>query len=458
MGNPADRRRPWPPRAIRACGIGALGLAAVLGGCVILEDTDEARVCRSIIPALTTDATAIRILTTQRLLAGRGVKLLYRTEQPESEPRLRSLACSFQVDPGIAAEPRHLVRVDTESGRLGDMRLHVLKRFWLERAGGAADPAPIINADRVPEIPRTAAVALQNLIAALPQMAVYALLATAYALIYGLVGRINLAFGDFATLGGYGAFLAVAATGGNGVLMALAAALLAAVWTTGLHGALAGRLVFRRVARQRAQVTLIASTGLALFIAEYVRIAQGPGMRWTPPMLNMPVGLARSDEFIVTATPMAAAAAAFALLAAAALLVAMRRSRFGRAWRACADDPLAAALMGLSPARMLLGTFVLASVMAGLGGAITTLYYGGVLHSGGLLIGLKALIAAILGGVGSVPGAFLGGLALGAAEALWSAVFPIELRDPAIYALLAIALAIRPGGFGGTPELEPQRR
>jgi branched-chain amino acid transport system permease protein len=135
----------------------------------------------------------------------------------------------------------------------------------------------------------------------------------------------------------------------------------------------------------------------------------------------------------------------------------MRRSRFGRAWRACADDPFAAALMGLSPSRVLFATFVLASLVAGLGGAITTLYYGGVTHSGGLLIGLKALIAAILGGVGSVRGAFVGGLALGAAEALWSAVFPIELRDPAIYGLLAIVLAIRPGGFGGAPELEPRR-
>lgn len=442
---------------LHTAGVIILLLAAALGGCALLEDPAEARLCRSIIPALDPDAIAVKILTTQRLTQSRGIKLLYRVDASASEPQLRSLACSFQPNRTGPAEADHLLRVETDHGVLSPMRLYVLKRFWLERAGGAADPAPIINADRVPEIPRAAAITLQNIFAALPQMAVYALLATAYALIYGLVGRINLAFGDFATLGGYGAFLAMAATTGGALPLALAAVVLAAVWTTAIHGALIGRFVFARVARQRGQVVLIASTGLALFIAEYIRIAQGPGIRWTPPMLNMPIGLARSEQFVVATTPMGIAVALLAFFVALALLVLMRRSRFGRAWRACADDPFAAALMGLSPDRILLGAFVLASVVAGLGGAITTLYYGGVTHSGGLLIGLKALIAAILGGVGSVPGAFLGGLALGAAEALWSAVFPIELRDPAIYGMLAIVLAIRPGGFSGAPELEPRR-
>jgi branched-chain amino acid transport system permease protein len=432
-------------------------LAAVLGGCILLEDADQARLCRSIIPALDPDAVSIRILSAQRLTEERGIRVLYLTEISASEPHLRTLTCSFEPNRSGATEPRHLVRVETDAGPLNHMRLHILKRFWLERAGGAIDPAPIINAERVPEIPRPAAITLQHLLAALPQMAVYALLATAYALIYGLVGRINLAFGDFATLGGYGALLAVAATGNSSLLIALLAAMAVAAWTTVSHGALIGRFVFAHVAYQRGQVALIASMGLALFIAEYIRIAQGAGMRWTPPMLNIPIGLARSEHFIVAATPMAIAVALITLIAATSLLMLMRRSRFGRAWRACADDPFAAALMGLSPSRVLFATFVLASLVAGLGGAITTLYYGGVTHSGGLLIGLKALIAAILGGVGSVRGAFVGGLALGAAEALWSAVFPIELRDPAIYGLLAIVLAIRPGGFGGAPELEPRR-
>jgi branched-subunit amino acid ABC-type transport system permease component len=202
---------------------------------------------------------------------------------------------------------------------------------------------------------------------------------------------------------------------------------------------------------------LIASTGLALFLAEYVRLAQGSGMRWTPPLFNAPVGLARAGEFVVTTTPMAVAVTAIALLAAGGVIMLVHRSRFGRAWRACADDPRAAELMGLNSASVLLRTFLLASLVAGLGGAVTTLYYGGVTYSSGLIVGLKALIAAILGGIGSVQGAFLGGLLLGAVEALWSALFPIELRDPVVFGLLAVVLALRPGGLKGTPELDPRR-
>jgi branched-subunit amino acid ABC-type transport system permease component len=289
-------------------------------------------------------------------------------------------------------------------------------------------------------------------------MAVYGLLAAAYALVYGLVGRINLAFGDFAVLGSFGALIGLVATSGGGTAVAgIAAAVGLAVWTATMHGAAIGRLVFFPVAAQRGQVALIASTGLALFIAEYVRIVQGSAMRWTPPFFNTPFGLARSGDFIVTVTPMGMATTFVALAAGGGLIVLMRRTRFGRYWRACADDPFAAALMGLSPSRVLLVTFAVASFIAGLGGAVTTLYYGGVTYSGGLIVGLKALIAAILGGIGSVPGAFAGGLALGCAEALWSSVFPIELRDAAIYVLLAIALVLRPAGLMGTPDIDMRR-
>jgi branched-subunit amino acid ABC-type transport system permease component len=299
---------------------------------------------------------------------------------------------------------------------------------------------------------------LQNIVAALPQASVYGLLAAAYALVYGLVGRINLAFGDFAVLGSFGALIGLVATSSGGTAVAgIVAALVLATWTATAHGAAIGRLVFFPVAAQPGQVALIASTGLALFLAEYARVAQGSTMRWTPPFFNAPFGLARSGDFVVTVTPMAMATTLVALTSGCMLVVLMRRSRFGRYWRACADDPFAAALMGLSPSRVLLVTFAVASFLAGLGGAVTTLYYGGVTYSGGLIVGLKALIAAILGGIGSVPGAFAGGLLLGAAEALWSSVFPIELRDPAIYMLLAIALVIRPGGLMGTPDIDTRR-
>lgn len=430
-----------------------------LGGCARVIDAEEARMCRSILPALNPSLAGLKILATHSLADGRGVKILYQIETEMNGVVPRSLACTFSADRTGALLPRHLEGVATESARLGPVRLYFLRRFWLEGVGTlAADPTPIVNADRVPQISWTAATTLQSLIAALPQMALYGLLASAYALVYGLIGRINLAFGDLSTLAGYGALLGLVAAGGIGAVgISLFAALAVALWVSATYGAFAARLVFAPIARQRGQVVLIASTGLAIFLSEYVRIAQGSGMRWAPPLFNTPFGVARSGDFVVSVTPMALAVTLIALLSAYCIISAMRRSRFGRAWRACADDPLAAELFGLSPSTVLLKAFLLASLMAGLGGAVTTLYYGGVTHSGGLLIGLKALIAAILGGIGSVHGAFLGGLLLGAAESLWSALFPIELRDPVIYAVLAIVLVLRPGGLQGTPELDPHR-
>jgi branched-chain amino acid transport system permease protein len=92
---------------------------------------------------------------------------------------------------------------------------------------------------------------------------------------------------------------------------------------------------------------------------------------------------------------------------------------------------------------------VAASACTALAGPLTTLHYGGVGFSGGQMTGLKALIAAVIGGIGSVPGALLGGVVLGLAETMWSALFAIETRDPAIFVLLCILLAVRPEGLLG---------
>jgi branched-subunit amino acid ABC-type transport system permease component len=139
------------------------------------------------------------------------------------------------------------------------------------------------------------------------------------------------------------------------------------------------------------------------------------------------------------------------------LLIAMRRTRFGRNWRAVADDPKAAALFGVSSRIVYNQTLALSCGLAGLAGTIITLYYGGIGFAGGTGLGIKALVGAIAGGIGSVPGAMLGGLLIGAIEALWSATLPIGNRDIVIYGLLAVLLALKPGGLFGFAGLTPRR-
>ncbi len=345
--------------------------------------------------------------------------------------------------------------IETEHGPFGPARLFLLKRHWLATSdGAAADPEPVANAARARAIPPAAAYPLQVLVAGAPQIGVYALLAAAYALIFGLLGRINLAFGDLAALGGFGALLGVAAAGGPGALLApIFVALLAGIWTAASFAAASARTVFEPLSRRQDgpadQAALIASAGLGLAVTELIRLAQGPGSKAAPPFLDHPIAIARAGDFIVTVTPMALAATWVAALATSLLLFGLRRSRFGRQWRAVADDPNAAALLGIDTRRLAVATFAIAGALAGLGGALTTLVTGGVSHGYGLLIGLKALLAAILGGTGSVAGAVAGAILIGSVEALWSAAFPIEHRDAAVMTALVLALVLRPGGLAG---------
>jgi branched-chain amino acid transport system permease protein len=428
-------------------------LTCLLSGCAGGIDAGQARTCRSVIPALNAADARFEILRTAALSSGEGVRIDYRARTAAGPSRAHFVECRFSSGSRASPDRGALLGVSTESGAMGELRLQLLQRFWLEAEGAAADPEPVPGASLTPELPRALAVGLQHALFALPSIAIYAMLAAAYSLVYGLVGRINLAFGELAAISGYAAFLGFASAGaGAGIGPALLLALVLALGAGVIYGVATGRLVFAPLMRQSGQRVLIGTIGLAIVLQEGLRLAQGSRLKWLQPMLNAPQAVARAGDFVVTVTPMALAAAALCLLAAAALLALMRWTRFGRAWRACADDALAAQLFGIDRGRVLIQTFALASALAGLAGYVMTVYYGTLGYAGGMVLGLKALLAAVAGGIGSVPGAFLGGLLLGGTEALWSALFPIEFRELAIFTLLVVLLVVRPSGLFGFAE------
>ena len=237
----------------------------------------------------------------------------------------------------------------------------------------------------------------------------------------------------------------------------LVGALLFALVAAATHGDFMARFVFVPLVNRPGQAVLVASVGLAVAGMEYIRIAQGDSSRWVAPLLNTPVMVARSGDFLVTMTESAFFTTCLALTAALALVVLMRFSAFGRRWRACADEPQAAALFGIDPQQVLIRAFAITSVLAGLAGFIMSIHYGGIGFSGGLGIGLKALIAAIAGGIGSVGGAMLGAVVIGGFEALWSSVLPLEHANMAVYSLLVVLLVLRPGGLFGFADGNPRR-
>lgn len=425
--------------------------AAMLAGCSPALETDQARLCRMTLPALMPEAARIAIVAQRPDADGRGLSVAFTARTPGEEPRDHLAACRFR-EPGRPNESRDLVSVTLDGRSISEARLYVLIRYWLATPEGrAADPAPLGDVSALPLVPHPLAYGLQMALDGLPLAAIYGLLAAAYSLIYGLIGRINFAFGEMAAAGGYAAAIAALAMVGwpPAPLLTVAFALAAAV--AAAWGFAAARAVFIPLRHARGQQVLVATVGLALFLRELLRLAQGD-RSWMSPELNQPFALARGGDFVTVATPMAFLSSAVALAAGLGLVIVFRYSRIGREWRAYADDPLAAELMGVSPAAITARAFALSGALAGLAGATMTAAFGAVGYGLSATLTLKALAAAIVGGIGSLPGAFLGGLIVGAAETGWSALFPIDYRDIAVYALLTIFIALRPSGLLGQRE------
>jgi branched-chain amino acid transport system permease protein len=437
----------------------AVLLPLLLAACGRATDSEQLRFCRLILPVLHPDGTEIREIRVGPATGSRaGVRIDYAAREPRAASKAHFVACGFGGTT-FERDRLDLVAVETDEGALGEARLLYLKRFWLseaEREGVTATPP-----ERLPELSAATAYALQQLLNAIALAAVYALLATAYSLIYGLVGRINLAFGEIAVLGAYGAIGGVAAAVALGIgdaITGLALAFVLAAAISAGWSVLVGRMVVEPLhARHRlGQPILIATAAVALSIQEFLRISQGARERWTPPAFNQPIALARAQDFVVTVTPMQILVACLGLGAAGGVLVLLGRTRFGRAWRAFADDPGTAAMFGVDGRRLLASTFLLAGLLAGLSGWIVAAYYGNISFSMGAMLGLKALVAAVVGGIGSVPGAFLGGLCVALIEAAWSAYFEITARDIVVFSLLIVVFVLRPGGLLGFAGPKPR--
>ena len=433
-------------------------LAAALGGCAPRPDADQVRLCRLAFVALADRDATLTIESQTPVAAAPGdtaVRILASQHGVDGGTQTRTLECRFASGGDPLATLRG-VRLDRDS--LSGPALFFLKRFWLAtQDADAADPQPVLVSRAAPAVPLAVAHGLQAGVAALPGIAIYGLLAAAYALVYGLIGRLNLAFGATAAVGGAASLAGLGLMGSTTMAGMVAVAIVAALWAGALHGFAIARWVFLPLGRATGQQGLVATVGLAFVLEEYLRIAQGPTSPWVTPLRAAPMGIAVADGFVVTLTPLSLAVTATFAAGAALLLALMRGTQFGRNWRAMADDPAAAALLGVDPARLLSVTVALASALAAAAGAITVLIYGNFGAAFGAILGLKALLAAVVGGIGSVPGALLGALTIAVAEAAWSVFFPIEYRDLALFIALSGLLIARPGGLLGFGDLAPRR-
>jgi branched-chain amino acid transport system permease protein len=286
----------------------------------------------------------------------------------------------------------------------------------------------------------------------------YALLAVAFTLIYGITRFINLAFGDLYMIGAFttyiGYVLAVV-SGANFTVLPIIAIGCFVVASAAAAGWTVNRMVFSKVQSAATTVPLVASIAVAILLRETVRLLQGPRTRWMPQNpysawkiiegLGYDVYLRKWHLFIGLATG----------VIAGLLWLASRRTTFGRSYRACAQDPRMAALVGVDVRGTISRSFVLSGALTGAAGLFEALQYNAVDFNMGFIVGLKSLIAALLGGIGSLPGAMLGGFLLALIETYSGMLIGFEWRDVVTFAVLALVLIFRPSGLLGTLRLMP---
>ncbi|EMI5490763.1 high-affinity branched-chain amino acid ABC transporter permease LivH [Providencia stuartii] len=285
----------------------------------------------------------------------------------------------------------------------------------------------------------------------------YALIAIGYTMVYGIIGMINFAHGEVYMIGSYVSFIVIAGLMMLGIdvgWILIAAAFVAAIVVSSSYGWSIERVAYRPVRHSKRLIALISAIGMSIFLQNYVSLSQGSRDLALPSLITGQWVLGESDGFEATISKMQLTIWVVTLLAMLALTVFIRYSRMGRACRACAEDLKMASLLGINTDRVISLTFVIGAAMAAVAGVLLGQFYGVINPYIGFMAGMKAFTAAVLGGIGSIPGAMLGGLILGVAEAMTSAYLSTEYKDVVSFGLLIGVLLIMPTGILGRPEVE----
>jgi branched-chain amino acid transport system permease protein len=297
----------------------------------------------------------------------------------------------------------------------------------------------------------------QQLINGLTLGSIYGLIAIGYTMVYGIIGMINFAHGDVFMVGAFIAliaFLLLVALGVTAIPLALFLVLLIAMALAALYGWVVERIAYRPLRHSFRLAPLISAIGMSIILQNYVQVAQGARVKPLPPLIQGGYTLIESDVFAVQVSniQIIIVLTTVALMAIFARLVGS--TRLGRDMRACEQDLKMAALLGVDTDRTISLTFVVGAALAAVAGIMYLLYYGVIDFFIGFVAGVKAFTAAVLGGIGSLPGAMLGGLAIGLIETFWSAYFSIEYKDVAAFSILVVVLIFLPSGILGRPEIE----
>ena len=306
--------------------------------------------------------------------------------------------------------------------------------------------------------------------------AIYALIALGYTMVYGVLQLINFAHSEVFMFGTFAvAWIFVLLHGTAGVtwslgksLPILLVALVAAMVTSALIALLLERVAYRPLIKKNAPklIALISAIGASFALSEAMGLrdhfAKWVGLDgklanyvspdkardvYANPVSIQPHNLFSIGGYQVTDVDLLIVVAAILMMVALDQFV--RRTRFGRGIRAVAQDPESASLMGVNSTRVIQGTFLIGGLMAGAAATLYMIKIGATRQNAGFILGVKAFTAAVMGGIGNLRGALLGGLVLGVMENWGSAVFGAQWKDVVAFVLLVLVLLVRPSGLLG---------
>jgi branched-chain amino acid transport system permease protein len=268
----------------------------------------------------------------------------------------------------------------------------------------------------------------------------YALIALGYTMVYGIVQLINFAHGEIYMFGAFvGLYLVMA---GMNIFLALLGAMIFCM----LLGMLVERIAYRPLRGKSSRLSaLISAIGVSIFLSTLMALYRGTNTTRYPEIMG-------NSSFNLGSIQISSLQVIILLVSAflmVGLQVLIQKTRIGKAMRACSQDLEASSLMGINVNRVISATFAIGSALAAAGGVMVGIYYNAVWPYMGMMAGMKAFSAAVLGGIGSVPGAMIGGLSLGVMEIMGVAYLSSSYKDAIAFAILILVLFIRPQGLMG---------
>ncbi len=283
---------------------------------------------------------------------------------------------------------------------------------------------------------------LSYLISGISLGSVYAIIALGYTMVYGIAKMLNFAHGDVIMVGAYMAYVTFTSLG----LPPIAAIVVATVGCTVL-GVLIEAIAYKPLRGASSLNVLITAIGVSYFLQNSALLIFGADSKTFTSLVNLPSVTIFDGEVIISGVTIASIVTCIIVMVVLTLFI--NKTRTGQAMLAVSEDTGAATLMGISVNRTIAVTFAIGSALAGIAGVLLCSAYPTLSSQTGAMPGIKAFTAAVFGGIGSIPGAMIGGLVMGVVENLSKAYISSQLADAIVFALLIIILLVKPTGLMG---------